>query len=203
MQPRPSPEQVSWSPIINVGFLTVPLCAGLLGGWFQMPLLATAICLPQAGWIAWFYRRTGAVVIGALATAGWITPWLLRGTATGSFDSASALIGPLMIFLFAWVNTQSRTNIDSANYHAETDGMTGLLNRRGFEARLAAEANRGTRTNSPITVVFMDCDNFKRLNDTKGHLVGDKLIRGTADVLLANVRNYDSVARLGGDEFTL
>ena len=81
--------------------------------------------------------------------------------------------------------------------------MTGVLNRGGFVDRINNELNRGSRMGGAIAVAFIDCDNFKKFNDTEGHLAGDQLLIATARRLRQSVRSYDAVARLGGDEFAL
>jgi diguanylate cyclase (GGDEF)-like protein len=86
---------------------------------------------------------------------------------------------------------------------ARCDLLTGLANREAFLERTAAELNRSRRSGRPLTVAFIDCDDFKRINDTRGHLAGDDLLRAIAATLRANVRGYDVVARWAGDEFAV
>jgi len=83
------------------------------------------------------------------------------------------------------------------------DPLTGLLNRRVMESVLRREFNRAKRYQSPLTVVFIDLDNFKAVNDTYGHDRGDELLRSVADKLVAMSRDSDIVARFAGDEFVL
>lgn len=83
---------------------------------------------------------------------------------------------------------------------AETDAMTGLSNRRAWDAAVASEQVRDT-LDEPIVVVMADIDGLKRVNDTDGHAAGDELIRTFAAALRGSARSHDVVARLGGDEF--
>lgn len=84
------------------------------------------------------------------------------------------------------------------------DGLTGLYNHRYFRERLGAEMNRMRRFRQPISVLLLDVDDFKRINDTYGHPVGDEVLRGIAQVLGTQVRRgVDLAARYGGDEFAL
>jgi diguanylate cyclase (GGDEF)-like protein len=69
--------------------------------------------------------------------------------------------------------------------------------------RAAAEINRSRRAGRPLTLAYLDCDQFKEINDTLGHLAGDGVLRVVAKILASNVRNYDVVARMGGDEFAI
>jgi diguanylate cyclase (GGDEF)-like protein len=86
---------------------------------------------------------------------------------------------------------------------SRVDPLTGCLNRRGFDERLAEERSRSDRTGSPVTVVLVDLDSFKAVNDTLGHQVGDQLLAWTGRTLRAAGRTGDAVGRLGGDEFAM
>ncbi len=84
---------------------------------------------------------------------------------------------------------------------ASSDPLTGLLNRRGFDARLAAAVALAQRSGRPLSVITIDVDHFKRVNDTYGHEVGDNVLRTLAQQLKTRLRASDAVARLGGEEF--
>lgn len=84
---------------------------------------------------------------------------------------------------------------------ADHDPLTGLLNRRGFSERLAAAVASATRRQAPLSVVTVDADHFKRVNDQFGHDVGDQVLQAIAGVLSDRLRTSDFVARLGGEEF--
>ena len=86
---------------------------------------------------------------------------------------------------------------------AAIDPLTGLFNRGYFQARLEEEVERARRQRIPLTVLMLDIDNFKQLNDRHGHPAGDALLRGVADVLRRTVRVFDVCARFGGDEFAV
>lgn len=86
---------------------------------------------------------------------------------------------------------------------ATTDALTGLANRRSFLDRLEMEAARADRTGQPLTIALIDADHFKRVNDTRGHAVGDVALAVIADCLAAGHRVSDLPARYGGEEFTL
>jgi diguanylate cyclase (GGDEF)-like protein len=81
------------------------------------------------------------------------------------------------------------------------DSLTGLCNRRVAEERLAAEAARSVRHGHPLTVISIDLDQFKQINDTYGHLAGDRVLKKFARCLESAIRKSDLAARMGGDEF--
>lgn len=84
---------------------------------------------------------------------------------------------------------------------AMVDPLTGLSNRRVAEERLASEASRSGRYGHPLTVVALDLDKFKQINDTYGHLAGDLVLKEFAARLVSAIRLSDFAARMGGDEF--
>lgn len=79
--------------------------------------------------------------------------------------------------------------------------IEGIGNRRWFDTRLLEEMTRALRDNQPLTVISLDLDKFKPVNDLLGHAVGDEVLKGVGSVLKRSVRKIDPVARLGGDEF--
>lgn len=84
---------------------------------------------------------------------------------------------------------------------AETDPLTWLFNRRHFDRRLQAEADRAKRSEHLLALLMIDVDGFKRINDSYGHRVGDQVLRGVANAIREAVRVYDVPTRYGGDEF--
>jgi diguanylate cyclase (GGDEF)-like protein len=92
---------------------------------------------------------------------------------------------------------------DRALADAETDGLTGLMNRRGWDRVLAAEEAQCRKFGHPACIITIDLDGLKAANDTLGHSAGDALIRRAGDALRAVVRSSDVAARVGGDEFVV
>jgi len=88
-------------------------------------------------------------------------------------------------------------------YFAQYDQLTGLINRTLFHDRLEGALIRARRDGGLVTVMFLDIDGFKDVNDRFGHAIGDELLRQIASRLVACLRETDTVARLGGDEFTV
>jgi len=96
-----------------------------------------------------------------------------------------------------------RQEVDRAREDALADGLTGLANRRGFDLALQACLSEAAAGGTGPSLLITDIDHFKRVNDTYGHLFGDKVIRAVAQILKANVKGQDTAARYGGEEFVV
>lgn len=107
------------------------------------------------------------------------------------------------------VCSHAAVSISDAYLHAQvealatTDGLTGISNHRRFQERLSAEFDRIARHPEPISLILMDLDHFKMINDNFGHPVGDLVLKKIANILLKMTRTIDTVARYGGEEFVL
>ncbi len=84
-----------------------------------------------------------------------------------------------------------------------TDDLTGLYNSRFLQSRIDYEVNRASRFNTDLSMIFLDLDLFKHVNDKHGHLMGSKMLKEVAELLIKNTRNIDMVCRYGGDEFVI
>ena len=96
-----------------------------------------------------------------------------------------------------------RANLEMARRDADIDHLTGLPNRRAFEAHLDQQYREAKAAIEPLSVAFCDIDNFKRINDTHGHDAGDRVIKVVADTLAKIANNSCFVARHGGEEFVM
>jgi diguanylate cyclase (GGDEF)-like protein len=160
-------------------------------------------------------RLLGASIVGAmlLCFAG-----LNAYLATTSGLAAALLLPIVVIFLLAALGMQLmtfedmtfellRTNRrleaaqDDLRQAVITDTLTGTRNRRFFEEVIGREMQRHRRYKTPLSIVFIDVDHFKRINDTLGHETGDQVLREVASFLLRHIREADYVFRWGGDEF--
>ncbi len=95
------------------------------------------------------------------------------------------------------------STLDMYKKYATVDGLTGVLNHRAFKEKLFEEVYRARRYDHPLTLLMLDLDDFKKINDTHGHLYGDYMLRIVADIIKNNIRMVDIVARYGGEEFTV
>jgi diguanylate cyclase (GGDEF)-like protein len=115
-----------------------------------------------------------------------------------SSDDTSRILGSLLIFEDI---TTERNAQKTIQFLAERDSLTGLYNRRSFTAALHQAIEK--KPDQPMALAYIDLDNFKLVNDIKGHQQGDKVLIDIANKLSAATRSHDVVARLGGDEFVI
>jgi diguanylate cyclase (GGDEF)-like protein len=110
-----------------------------------------------------------------------------------------------VIIIYAEMNKELRTSLQNINSELEHlsshDQLTRLPNRRFYDERISRALRRAAEQNSMTGLLFMDLNDFKKINDTYGHGAGDKLLIAVAQRVQANLRETDLVARLGGDEF--
>jgi len=98
---------------------------------------------------------------------------------------------------------QNAHYVERVKQLAYLDGLTGIFNRRFFELRMAEEIERARRYESGMGVIMIDIDQFKRLNDEFGHLLGDEVLRQVSSILHQQLRKIDVVCRYGGEEFAI
>jgi GGDEF domain-containing protein len=111
-----------------------------------------------------------------------------------------ALAGPASLAL---AGERAREQAVTYAHAAAIDPLSGLFNRRHLQQRLEEELQRAQRHGSLVGLLMLDIDNFKRINDHHGHVVGDEVIRDIADILRRSVRRFDVCARFGGEEFAV
>jgi diguanylate cyclase (GGDEF)-like protein len=131
------------------------------------------------------------------------TPRKVTGLDAGADDFLEKPVHPEE--LLARIRAHLRRSVRSRELERRSthDALTGLLNRGALEEELTRELKRMSRTNLPVSLVMVDLDRFKAINDHHGHLVGDEALRRVAIKLEASVRTTDRVARWGGDEFII
>lgn len=98
---------------------------------------------------------------------------------------------------------QNAHYVERVKQLAYLDGLTGIFNRRFFELRIAEEIERARRFQTGMAVIMIDIDQFKRLNDEFGHLLGDEVLRQVSSILHQQLRKFDVVCRFGGEEFAV
>ncbi len=153
---------------------------------------------PAAYWLATAAALLAVRAVGTAALGG--APRML---GEGGIPPLSVAVGVIIGLgaVFAYFLVFSGRVTAELAVQAHLDPLTELLNRRGFEERAKQELQRAARTGAPVSLLMVDANEFKSINDNWGHAAGDKALCVIAEGLRANLRPYDLVARLGGDEF--
>ena len=125
--------------------------------------------------------------------------WMVSIVGHG-FEAVAYLL--IVIGLLRWVSYDQKAREQIYEY-ATTDSLTGVFNRRHFEDVLTTEVERAKRYKTPLALVTLNLDHFKKVNDAYGHGVGDEVLRGVARLVKKMIRGADTLARVGGDEFQI
>jgi diguanylate cyclase (GGDEF)-like protein len=207
-------------PILVLAFVVLVLLLPTLGpgetlkfGVLQLLIVCTVIGMLAGAWIIWdlgrIVARMGALMASENAISGFERRQDEVGTLMTSFNKMLITIEQQA----AEINTFA-TRLDAAYKELEStnarlketsfkDEVTGLYNRRFFSLRLEEELSRYRRFNHPVSVVLLDLDGFKAVNDDFGHTVGDDTLREIAQILMKHSRGINVVSRHGGDEFAV
>jgi diguanylate cyclase (GGDEF)-like protein len=175
-----------------VGYVLFPRWLALSGfAWYVAIVVGMSIVLSDRSWPA----------LDAIAPA-WAFADLDHAEvvrrATGSLALSALTFSVIAYVVDRWRDREARYL-----RLAETDALTGLTNRRHFLELAARELARSRRYGSPMSLVLVDLDHFKRVNDKYGHLVGDQVLTAAAHALASGLREIDVIARHGGEEFAV
>lgn len=173
------------SPLLNLYLLPVITCALTLG---------KAITLLEVGLVSACY---------VLLSAGDSTPPALLSAAYGGQLMAQLAPVVLVAYLTTMLSADIHYALDNVRALSETDELTGLLNMRAFTAILSREAERAVRYARPYSLMMVDSDNLKAVNDTYGHETGNRLLTHVVNGIKSVLRSTDVIARYGGDEFVV
>ena len=154
---------------------------------------------------AWYGGKRDGLVLALVASLVWSGVDLLAGYAYGhpailAWDTAVHFV---FLALSAMLLEALRSHLADEQRLARTDPLTGVLNLRAFQERLEHSLALAARDGQPLTLAYVDLDDFKRVNDMHGHSQGDLVLTTVGQVLTETVRHADTVARIGGDEFAL
>ncbi len=154
---------------------------------------------------AWFINRNSSLFVAAISAMVWYTSNDLAGQtythpAIGYWNTFVRLgffsiISILLVFL--------KKSIQHERDLSRKDFLTGITSSRAFYELASLELLRAKRYDHPFTMAYIDLDNFKQINDSFGHSVGDEVLKLVAETIQSNLRQTDFVSRLGGDEFAI
>lgn len=155
--------------------------------------------------VAWYSGRQLGLVISMLGAVVWLTADVASGHtyANPLLHVWNMLIRLGFFVVVTLLLAALRAAHDAEQRFARTDFLTGLYNARNFHEIADAELGRARRYGGPISIAYLDVDNFKQVNDRFGHNTGDDVLSAVGKQLAATLRRSDVVARMGGDEFVM
>jgi diguanylate cyclase len=173
---------------VNAILFTVYLCCAV-HFWCAYPRATAGAFITIAGFFAW----ASVFVVGPFTLA--LYPHLHVESEVWNLPKYVVAVGMILLLL--------EDQIEHNKYLALHDELTGLPNRRLFQDRLAITLERSRRSGSQTALLLIDLDDFKLVNDSVGHHVGDELLKRVGSLFLGRIRRSDTVARTGGDEFSV
>jgi len=192
------------SLLISIGSVMVIL-VGILNHIAGPQLSSTMFYLIPIALATWFTKRSIGLILSVLSTLTWLIVDLTSGASYSSSDipywNGVARFSSFLILTL--ILSALKSTLWQEKEYSRTDFLTGIRNRRYFMELVDTEINRARRYEHPFSMVCIDLDNFKTVNDCYGHSTGDMILRLVARTLQENVRVTDTVARLGGDEFAI
>lgn len=168
-------------------------------------LSSTVFYLVPIALVTWFTKRSSGLIISILSALMWLIADLTSGAIYSSSDIPywNGVARLCSFFILTFILSALKNTIKEEKEFSRIDFLTGVQNRRCFIELVNIEIHRARRYERPFTLVCLDLDNFKAVNDCFGHSTGDILLRLVADTIQENIRVTDTVARLGGDEFAI
>lgn len=154
---------------------------------------------------AWFGGTRIGVAVSALTAFLWQAGEILTGQTYRTVITPywNLAVRFAALFVVARLLSALRAALEHERQLARRDDLTGVHNSRAFRELASDELRRARRYGHPLTLAFLDLDDFKRVNDELGHSAGDTVLREAAQAMLGSLRGTDLVARLGGDEFAI
>jgi diguanylate cyclase (GGDEF)-like protein len=186
-----------WS-LVQIGIIAAIVAAD---GGASSPL-AVLFFLPLV-FAALFFRLGSFVPVGAADMLAFVAIGSTVGRTEPTYLAFIAACLAATAVMCAWQAQNHDQQRERLTEVSRTDPLTGCLNRRGFGERVDAELDEALRRGKPMTVVLLDLDGFKQVNDVQGHAAGDELLCWVVEQIDAVVRPNDAVGRLGGDEFAI
>jgi len=153
----------------------------------------------------WYVGKKAGVFLSFFSTFTWLCAdlYMITGFSDPWIPFVNETFRLIVFLLVTGLMWGFKTNLESQRSLARTDHLTGLPNRLAFYESAGLELNRTRRFLLPLSVIYLDVDNFKEVNDSLGHDAGDNLLRKVAETIMKNIRRIDIAARFGGDELVV
>lgn len=191
--------------IILAGSMLVVVLCGYLDYHTGFELSFFLFYLLPISVTVWFVGSKSALAVSLASAVVWAISNRLAGEiySHGAIEIWNTLLRLGVFVIVSLLLSYLKQSLERERKLSRTDFLTGITNSRSFHELASSELNRARRYKHPISVAYIDLDNFKQVNDGFGHSAGDALLKMVAETVLSNLRQTDIVARLGGDEFAV
>ncbi|MEJ2053009.1 MAG: GGDEF domain-containing protein [Calditrichaceae bacterium] len=192
-----------WLLIVFASIMVILI--GLIDYFTGIEVSVAILYLLPVMYVVWFVNRMAAWILSLVCAIEVFLADIVYGHVYSNPFAPywNAFVWLAFFMLLVYMLSSLRDNLEHEREISRYDTLTNVLNRKAFYEILLGEIQRSIRYNHPITLVYLDCDNFKSINDKYGHKTGDILLQMLAETIKLNIRNVDIVGRLGGDEFSL
>ena len=155
--------------------------------------------------VTWYGTKFWGMAMCIICSGCWLLTDLSSGTAYSHayVPYWNALARTFFFVVISLTISMTRESYKIQVKLSNTDPLTGIFNPRAFYRSALNEISRARRYERPLSLCYFDLDNFKWVNDNKGHSEGDRVLKAVSDALKENIRSIDVIGRLGGDEFAL
>jgi diguanylate cyclase (GGDEF)-like protein len=181
--------------------LAIALVDYLIG--YEIPIMV--VYLVPMFVATWNVGRSEGMILAVASAVLSVGGDVLAGAQYRSslIPATMLVLWSVLFVVFVLVLTELKRALEREQELARLDALTTVNNRRHFEELAAAELNRAKRNGRPLTVAYLDVDNFKQVNDQLGHGAGDTLLQAVAGTMQHRLRITDTLGRMGGDEFAI
>ena len=194
-----------YTPLLLVASVAVIMAVGWFRRFTGPEFALSLLYLPPIVSVTWLAGRAWGIAVALASTVSWLLADLsmlsrFSHAAVPLFNEAFRLL----VFLFiVIVIARHKATVDRQEELAMLDPLTGAANRRAFFRLARTELDRSRRYGHPFSIMVIDIDDFKQINDNLGHAAGDRLLTAVVETIHTHVRAMDIVARFGGDEFVV
>ena len=157
------------------------------------------------GLATWYAGKWAGVMVSLASAVSWLIADLnmLPAFSSAFIPYLNEAFRLTVFLIITLILTKLKRAIDAHKALGRTDPLTGIPNRRAFYDMAELELNKARRYQKPLSVLYVDIDNFKQINDRLGHHIGDALLCSAAKMIKSNIRAVDIIGRFGGDEFVI
>ncbi|KJS86868.1 MAG: hypothetical protein JM58_06160 [Peptococcaceae bacterium BICA1-8] len=185
--------------------LTLIFFIGVIDFWVGKDIHFSYFYFIPISLVTWYVSETAGFFMSILSGISWTVNdiWLYPNNFISPISYINTFIQFSFLIVVVLALNNLKSNLDFEKTFARQDSLTGVFNRRAFYETIELELERSERYKRPFSLVYIDLDEFKAINDILGHDTGDQVLYCVGSNILQSIRKTDTLARLGGDEFAV